>query len=298
MRICYLILAHAQPPALWRLLDALEHPTSTAVVHVDARADLSQFRQVRDWVTWVETRSKCFHHGWGIAEATLRLIAAAPPADRYVLLSGDTFPLADQARVRSVIAAGGNAEWIDVIPFPAPYVRKDSTRLTRYHVRHDPRGSQIVRYSVLSMNRLAPRRDPTEALGGMRPWCGSQWWMLSGEALTYIRTELDRRPEFLRFCRHIGTPDEFLFQTLIGSSGTFAARVRPGAMYADFTVLPGPADIGPDHIANWKHRGFSGIDECGLHREYLFARKVKSAQIAAEIGASVWPLSRPSIPIG
>ncbi len=226
----------------------------------------------------------------------MRLIAASPPADRYILLSGDSFPLGDQAHVRSVLAANADAEWIDLIPFPAPYVRKDSTRLTRYHVQHDPRGARSIRFAALAMNRLLPHRDPTAALAGLRPWCGGQWWMLSEAAIAYITAELRRRPEFLRFCRHIGTPDEFLFQTLIGNSDTFAGRARPGAMYADFSVLPGPADIGKPHVATWRERGFSGVDECGLHREYLFARKVKSPEIAAEIRASVWPLRRPVVP--
>lgn len=287
MKVCYLILAHAHPDALRKLLTALQHPDNTALVHVDARADLDTFSGP-DGTLWLENRAVPFHHGWGIVDATLRLLRAAPDADRYVLLSGDSYPLRSQRRVREVLAA--DTERMNLLPLPAPQARKHLDRLEGYYPRHDPRGSRVIRFAALATRRLLPHRNWRKAFGDLEPWCGSQWWALTAAARSYLFGEIARRPDFVQFCRHTATPDEHFFHILLASNHDFHRRIRPGVMFADFAEMPGPARITDAHIETWRRIGLSTTDVYGEHEEALFARKVLDRHIAERIQAEVWPL--------
>jgi hypothetical protein len=290
VKVCYLILAHAHPGALRRLLGALKHAESRAVVHVDARADLDAFDRP-DGTIWIEDRAKPFHHGWGIVDATLRLLRTAPQADRYVLLSGDSYPLRSQERIREVLA-DQDAEWMNLLPLPAPQAKKYLDRLEGYYPPHDPRGSSVVKFAALATRRLLPRRDWRAALGDLEPWCGSQWWVLTPAARAHVFSEMDRRPDFVQFCRHTRTPDEHFFHILLASNQSFRRQIRPGVMFADFSEMPGPALIADRHVENWQRAGLAFTDVYGDHPEPLFARKVLDANVARRIQADVWPLSQ------
>lgn len=283
-----MILAHARPDALRRLLSALEHPDSTAVVHVDARADLNAF-DGPDGTMWIENRAVPFHHSWGIVDATIRLLRMAPRADRYVLLSGDSYPLRSQERIREVLSKQ-DAEWMNLLTLPAPQVNKHLNRLEGYYPAHDPRGSRAVRAAALATRRLLPQRNWRAALGDLEPWCGSQWWVLTPAARAHLFSEIDRRPEFVRFSRHTATPDEHFFHILLASNSAFRRRIRPGVMFADFSEMPGPAVIVDHHVENWRRAGLRSTDVYGVHAELLFARKVLDANVAQRIRAEVWPI--------
>lgn len=295
MNVCYLILAHAHPDALSRLLSAVEHPDSTAVVHVDARADIDAF-DGPDGTLWLEDRAKPFHHSWGIVDATIRLLRMAPQADRYVLLSGDSYPLRSQERIREVLAEQ-DAEWLNLLQLPAPQARKHLDRLEGYYPPHDPRGSRVVRFMALATRRLLPRRDWRATLGDLEPWCGSQWWVLTAAARAHVFSEIERRPDFVQFCRHTRTPDEHFFHILLASNQTFRRRIRPGVMFTDFSEMPGPARIAAQHVENWLVAGLKSTDVYGVHPESLFARKVLDANIAQRIRTEVWSI-QPQNPVG
>src|SRR4051794_33529170 len=128
MKLCYVVLAHANPAQLARTVDALRDGDNAVVVHVDARADLDAFQRaagVRD-VHWVADRVRPYHHSWGIVEATLRALrdARQSGADRYILLSGDSYPLRSQDYIRAYLARHDTTEWMNLLPLPAPQVLK------------------------------------------------------------------------------------------------------------------------------------------------------------------------------
>lgn len=271
------MLAHAKPGHLGTLLEALEHPDNHTVVHVDARADLVAFRRAAPGnVEWVPNRVPVFHHGWQSVDATFRALQLvrhrSPPADYYVLLSGDSYPLRSQDYIRDYLAARPGVEWINALPLPAPQVRKGLEKLADYYPRHDPRGSRLRLAAAKTVRRLHPARNYRTALGDLQPWCGSAWWALSHDAIERVEQQVVQRREFVRFCRHTQTPDEHFFQILLASDPEFRQRMRPGLMYVDFSILPGPAEISHRHLRELAATR-SRTDAYGEHEELLFARK-------------------------
>ncbi len=292
MKVCYLVLAHTCPGALSELIVSLEHPDSTTVVHVDARSDLADFQRAApdSNVLWVDDRVRCFHSGWSLVDATLRLLRRAPVADYYVLLSGDSYPLRTQDRIHEFLASR-NAEWMNLLPLPSPQVNKGLDRLDRYHPIYDPRGPRWGR-AVAKIERLLHhrQRDYQAALRDLELWCGSQWWALSRASIEHVLHEVERRPEFVRFCAHTHIPDEHFFHILLGSHPGFRENVRPGVMFTDFSVMPGPAVISTAHVSEWVANGLYRSGEYGEHEELLFARKVFDPAVAALIRERVWSL--------
>lgn len=289
MKVCYLVLEHAEPERLGALLEALSHPDSAAIVHVDVRADLDAFRHAAPSDTlWLEDRIVGYHLGWAIVEATIRLLRAAPVVDYYVLLSGDSYPLRTQGQIHRYLSSRGGSEWMSLLPLPAQQVRKPITRLTRYYFHHDPRRSRLEWFAGKVAHRIAPRRDYRAALGNLEPWCGSQWWTLSRSAVEQVLRTMDERPDFVRFCQHTATPDEHFFHIILGSDPEFRARALPSLMYADFDVSPAPGPLVPRHVGELLATDLSFESPYGFHEELLFGRKLRDRAMASMIRDHLW----------
>jgi hypothetical protein len=280
--ICYLVLAHAKPNCFRRLVAEIDDGVNRVAVHVDARSDLNIFRPCgSEHVYWVDQRVAANHHGWGIVEGTIRALrlgfTIAPDASHFVLLSGDSYPLRSQDYIRRYLCADPDAIYINLLPLPAPEVLKTLTRLTRYYINHDPRAHPLKVLPVKVAHRLLPpRRSYSTVMRDLPAVCGSQWWALSASAAKFVLMEIDRRREFVDFCRHSRTPDEHFFQIILGNS-EFAARRHPNIMYTDFSVRPGPVPISDRHVDEWlEHGKASRHDEYGFHDEFLYARKFEN----------------------
>jgi hypothetical protein len=111
----------------------------------------------------------------------------------------------------------------------------------------------------------------------MVPHCGSQWWALTRQAAEWMLDEIDRRPEYVEFCRHTEIPDEHFFQTLLANS-PFVEENRPSIMYADWSGPAKPAIITREHVVALRNSPPSD-------RMFLFVRKMtdESEDVAALI---------------
>jgi Core-2/I-Branching enzyme len=289
--ICYLVLAHAKPSCLRRLIAELDDGVNRVVVHVDARSSLDAFQPCgSERVSWVDQRVVAYHHGWGIVEATIRAldlgVTVAPDASHFVLLSGDSYPLRTQDYIRMYLCNDPDVIYMNLLPLPAPEVLKPITKLTRYYINHDPRAHPLKVFPVKVAHRLLPtRRSYSTVMHDLPAVCGSQWWALNAPGARFVLAQIQSREDFVEFCRHTRTPDEHFFQILLGSS-EFASRRRPNIMYTDFSIRPGPVSISDRHVDEWLDSGkASRHDEYGYHDEFLFARKFNddSAALTARI---------------
>lgn len=277
--ICYLVLAHAKPHCLRRLIAELDDGVNQIIVHVDARSSLAPFLPCgSERVSWVEPRVAAYHHGWGIVEATIRAlrlgVTVAPDASHFVLLSGDSYPLRSQDYIRTYLSNRPDVIYMNLLQLPAPEVLKPISKLTRYYINHDPRWHPLKVFPVKVAHRLLlPRRNYPAVMRDLPAVCGSQWWALNSSAAKLVLEEIEHRGEFVEFCRHTRTPDEHFFQILLENS-EFALRRRPNIMYTDFSVRPGPVPISDRHVDEWLDSGkVTRHDEYGFHDEFLYARK-------------------------
>ena len=274
--LAHLILAHREPTHLVQLVDALTDGTDDIVlVHVDARVDVRAFKTVlqMDRVVPVQNPVEVRWGGWSIVEATLRTLdealRQAPDATHYQLMSGDAFPIRDPAETSKIISAATD-NFLNCLPLPAPQVEKSLKRITHYYVEHDPRTNPFAMgYKVA--HHLMPRS--IKALGGRRPYCGSQWWTLTKSAATAVSQVSKTETSFVKFMRHTRVPDEHYVQTILGNMQE-QHPLKPALFYADFSnpLAPRPATLNASSILRVKAAGLAGRDAYGTHW-YTWARK-------------------------
>lgn len=117
-----LILAHEDPSHLRRLIRAVTAPWVTVFVHIDAKSNVDEFRDVlaMPGVFSVEPRVKVCWGGWSQVQATLNAIRTAMNTthfDYYSLLSGTHFPLQSAEFVRGYIESA-DSELINIVRVP------------------------------------------------------------------------------------------------------------------------------------------------------------------------------------
>jgi hypothetical protein len=241
----FIVLAHAQPVQFRRLASSLvDH--GRVVAHLDARSPIDSF--LAPGVDFLADRIVVRWGGFSIVDATLRLLRHAvndSSCSHVVLLSGDSYPLVAPADAVAHLRSNDD-NYINLLPMPAPEVGKDLTRITRYYFEQTPREESLRQRGWWVLNRMV-RRNPAPAFRGLTPHCGSQWWALTRDAALWLLAELERRPEFVKFCRHTALPDEHFFHTLLANS-PFVDSLRPAVFYADFSGPVQPAILEERHV--------------------------------------------------
>ncbi|MCR4824135.1 MAG: beta-1,6-N-acetylglucosaminyltransferase [Bacteroidales bacterium] len=130
----YLILAHACPGQLRKLLMLLDDPRNDIFVHLDAKADFSPAGFdgcCRDSaLCWIEPRIRVAWAGYSMIEAILAMVRAAVPGKYayYHLLSGMDLPVKDQDTIHAFFDRHQGEEFLDLWN-EAPHTH------TRYHYK-------------------------------------------------------------------------------------------------------------------------------------------------------------------
>lgn len=319
MKIAYLILAHDNPQALARLVDALTHARAYFFIHVSGRSLIDPFRLTLSSHSHVRfvRRIPIEWMGFSLLQAILELTAAAHAEgfDYYTLLSGTDYPLrssADLVRFFDDNRTEYITAWrIADRPTHAYKVQYhfpiDSIPIHPYYRRSGPTLSTLQSMAFWVPHhrfmRLFPKRQfPND----LEAWGGSAWWSLTRECVSYVLSFIERRPDILRFMKTVHVPDEILFHSIIMSS-EFGERVHRRAEYETWRARTQPwvprsreeekARMLPDHYFNLRYIDWSGefdrsreipavLDERDIpaleHTECLFARKldpVRSARL-------------------
>ncbi|MBO9614736.1 MAG: glycosyl transferase [Dyadobacter sp.] len=273
MKIAHLILAHAAPAQLSRLIDALEHRDAWFFVHLDQKADIHAFSflQNKERVILVSGRVDV---GWGaysIVEATLRgfrtIVGSGIDFGYVNLLSGADYPLRPPSEIHDFFAGntGENFmeyysvrnEWTEAIP-----------RLTEYHLtNYNFPGKYLVQKW---MNRLLP---PRTMPAGLEPVGRSQWMSLTLDAVRYVLEYLDGHPGVAKFFKLTWAPDEILFQTILYNSPFRSSLVNDNLRYIDWSKgQASPKVLTEEDLENMWTSG------------KLFARKFDLARFPAVLG--------------
>jgi hypothetical protein len=80
---------------------------------------------------------------------------------------------------------------------------------------------------------VMPRR---RFLPGLRPYGGSSYWCLSGDAVSFVHRYVADHPEFVSFFRRVFIPDELFFQTILVNSELKNQIVNDDLRYMRWTA--------------------------------------------------------------
>jgi hypothetical protein len=283
--IAYLILAHANPEHLQRLIARLRSDDAMFFLHVDKKAKPDAFsRLVADDVRLVSDAVAVHWGDFSQVEAILKLMTTALAAgtfDRFVLLSGADYPLWPTADINAFFAAHRQDEYINMVPMPCDAAGKPLARLTTYTLRPTLSTPHRLALRVLLKAGVLPReRDLHRALGPLQPYGGSTWWALTRAACEYIVQFVQRNPRLVRFFQGTQYADETFLHTILGSS-PLLANVRRNLTYTDWSAGgASPANISGRHVDYFRTtKQFAPEDVYGSG-PMMFARKFNDGDAA------------------
>ncbi|HEV2703839.1 MAG TPA: beta-1,6-N-acetylglucosaminyltransferase [Steroidobacteraceae bacterium] len=217
--VAYLILTHANPRQLARLVGSLP-AHSPVLIHCDRRTDDAVYQEMvklvgsRPLLQFVK-RERCWWGSFGIVQATINLIRTLvtlqSPYDYATLLSGSDYPIKSNTEIACDLDRNRGKEFIESFLLTAPNRWTDdggySTAPRRVLGRHIHLRSRLIRLPGL---RTMP--------AGLAPYGGSQWWTLSAESIRYIAEFIEGSPEVVAFFKGCFVPDESFFQTIVANS--------------------------------------------------------------------------------
>ena len=238
MKICYLLLLHHKFDQALRMTRRLAGPDHGFVVHIDAAAhppSVIDFRRRMDAFAPVyATRVRARWGSYSQALAIMRCVEAAArhmaSFDRYVLLSGQDYPIARQTEIAEFFSRDPDTEYLEA--FPRNLTEVDVSRWTpylRFRCHHLWFGRRRMRVPLL-------RKGPPP----LQLYHGSTWWALTRAALLYVADQFASNRRLRRYLRTGFLVDEVYIPTLIMSS-EFAPQVAGNNVtYARWTPTSGP----------------------------------------------------------
>jgi hypothetical protein len=276
--IAYLLLVHANPAHVQRLITRLRSNNAVFFLHLDKKADPQAFAQLQaDDVSLVPDAVAVHWGDYSQVEAILRLMKTALAAggfERFVLLSGADYPLWPTADIEAFFGNHPLDEFISMVPMPSDAAGKPLARLTTYVVRPTLSSLHSLALRILLKARVMPRqRNLQRALGPVKPYGGSTWWALTRSACAYVVEFVEHNPDLVRFFQGTQYADETFIHTILGNS-PLLPNVKRNLTYTDWSAGgSSPANLSVVHLDYFRATKQFGPEGAYGSGPMIFARK-------------------------
>ena len=326
VNIAYLFIVHNNAGLVARTIRKLDSGNASFFIHVDRKSDLTDFQEAlchpKGNVFFTKRRWSICWMGYSMVAATFELMALARATggdigarfDYHVLLSGVDYPLKSSDEIEAVLAKSHPRNFLTY--WKLHDLPDWLHKVEQFHYLdskwHNQRGGPVFFgrinmpfYQIERIRRVAHRFLPERCLPlGMVPYGGSQWWMLTADAVNYVLDQVSKHPSIPRFFRFTHSPDELTFQTILMNS-PFKDTIEGESDYGAFIDAwkgGGDPDFVTQHVRkanlryiDWdKDREFPSIlderDHVGIMESgSLFGRKmdpVRSERLLGMIDGS------------
>ena len=225
-KLAYLILGHAHPEQIVRLIEALRPSAALFVIHIDRRSDDSVMQALEAYAGTVQdvrfaVRHRCYWGSYGIMRATfslIRTLLAQEVAFSYAaLISGQDYPTASAERMAAFFAQRPEAEFIEAFSLVKP------NRWTPHAGRFQSL-NRVLNTTVWLRSRPFHLPLRRRFYAGWEPHGGSQWWCLSREAIVWLDRYVRQHAGLGWYFRLVFIPDEAMIQSMMANS-PFAGRI-------------------------------------------------------------------------
>lgn len=240
MRICYLVLLHHKFDQALRMVRRLATPEAMFVFHIDSAANAEGAAAFRAAMGLTPTRvfyAQSVGSRWGASAQALAIMRCVQVAfregggcDRYVLLSGQDYPIASRAQIADFFLRHPGKEFVEASPRDvtdaaapgwSPYYR-------------------FRRYHFWIGNRHLTVPFLRKGLPPIPIYHGSTWWALTHAAIQYIAEQFDTNESLRRYLRTGFLVDEVYIPTLL-MAAPFSSKVTgENVTYAEWTPTSGP----------------------------------------------------------
>ncbi|WP_439505940.1 beta-1,6-N-acetylglucosaminyltransferase [Sediminibacterium sp.] len=236
MKVAHLILVHACPNQLARLVERLTHPDAVFFIHVDSKSAINQFEQLfetRTNIFFIKNRVSIQWATYSMVEATLNgfkeILASGLKIDYVNLLSGQDYPLKPIAEFHAFLKANPGKAFMECLSVEKEW-KEAISRVTKYHFNHwkIPGKFKLQKlFNYFLPNRKMP--DNLIAVGR------SQWFTITSEQVGFLIKRLESSPNIVKFFTYSWAPDEMIFQTLLFNSKYQKDIVGDNLRYIDWS---------------------------------------------------------------
>ncbi len=239
----YLILAHKNPLQLAKLIERLNDGNCFFYIHIDKNVLEKPFQNAlpaKQNIIFTIKREECIWCDIGIVKATLNTLQQIIDDKRegYCLyISGQDYPIKSNEAINAFLDKYKGINFMESFDIPNNiWFEKGLNRINHYKFNlSKKRGHFVVcptlfdkefyRFQILKnivkllinfkfnyLSQLFIKRKHPEYL---KPFGGSQWWVLPIETIKKINLFVATNPDFLLYHRYSLTPDEMFFQTIV-----------------------------------------------------------------------------------
>jgi hypothetical protein len=242
MKVAIIILAHNKPEQLNRLIRHLKHDDIDIFIHIDKKNN-SMKKHIDINSPNIKVINNSVSVYWGTfsqIQATLNSLEEARIKNRYdyyFLLSGQDYPIKTTEYILNFLK---NSKGMNFIEFKEIYEKGwGSERLSKYYyillrelnskyLLNTSWFGKRVLYRIIqefivflenSTTGVAKllKKKPTDFLK-IPLYGGSQWWILSSEAIDCIMKYIGTQESFVKGMKRSLIPDEVFFQTILSNS--------------------------------------------------------------------------------
>lgn len=278
MKIAYLFIAHNHPALLAGTIAKLNSENALFYIHIDLKSDQVLFAKallgIDAKIEFVQARQSIYWMGYSMVAASLELmrlarastLEAAIHVDYFVLLSGMDYPIKTNKEIERTLSESRGTNYLmfwrlEDLPDWLHKVQQYHYLNSKWHnqrVAHVFFGKvQLPFHRVERIRRFLHRFLPKRQVPrDLVPYGGSQWWMLTSEAVEYTLDFLENAPEVETFFRFTHSPDELVMQTILMNS-PFRDSIHGREHYDRFIDAwknDGDADFVTDRARNFNLR--------------------------------------------
>ena len=240
MKICYLMLLHHKFDQALRLVSRLAGSESSFVFHVDASADAKQSGDFRARLARLADTpvhyAESVSSAWGSYRQALAIRRCvevayrdAAPCDRYVLLSGQDYPIVDRAHIAEFFANNPDREFLEA--FPQDVADAAAPGWSPYY--------RFRRYHFWIGNRRVVLPFLRKGLPPLPVYHGSTWWALTRAAIEHLVRQFESNAPLKRYLRTGFLVDEVYVPTLMMASPLASKVTGQNVTYAEWTPTSG-----------------------------------------------------------
>lgn len=214
--LCYGILAHDSAEATIRIIEAVDEPTTTFVVHIDGKYEdnhqkLKEYASKRDRVVVLDHpyRVRVNWGGFSMVNATLQILNYIDRSNvnftHFVHMASTSYPIVSNQRIRNTLAEYPiDANFMHIVLKPA----RPAESVWNYFVECDDQLHRIHRLPII-----------TKEQNNADFYTSSQWFIISKDFAHYLANPQEEEGIFLRqyldYIKHAVVADESFFGTVL-----------------------------------------------------------------------------------
>lgn len=241
MNIAYLVLTYKDPQLLSRMVSSLED-TGDFYVYVDKKTSVKPFIDIfknHKNVIFISKRRNISWGGWSIVQSYLDLLCAAfnnkKVYDRFVMLTGQDYPLYHNKRIVETFQANRETEYIMAYNIAHSPLPSDRHKITKKWFLDSPFKNcfltkcykAIMYYTItkpFSSNKIKLRlnNEPVE------PYFGQMLCAFTRQAAELLINTYKYDKKFNRQMKYVHAPDELYWQTIIFNSPLRKNTIQKG----------------------------------------------------------------------